>query len=124
MCNLCLYKEQGYFLDLLAKTTHPVELEVNEASESQDIFDSITYSKGAAMLHQLESLMGNENFFNGVREYLEKFSWSNAESKDLFGYMKNEVEVDMDRWFKEWLQCAGVNVVWSEITDEKSITVY
>lgn len=48
-CKLLSYKEYGYEQDMNT-FTHPVEVPVLEASESQENFDSITYSKGAAVL--------------------------------------------------------------------------
>ena len=49
-CKLFSYKEYGYEQDTQT-LTHAIEINVDEASESQDNFDSITYSKGAAVLH-------------------------------------------------------------------------
>jgi len=60
---------------------------VRQAIESRDdienAFDTITYLKGAALLSMFESYMGPERFRQGVRRYLEKYSWKNTTSADF-----------------------------------------
>ncbi|ONM04759.1 Aminopeptidase M1 [Zea mays] len=51
----------GLRLDALAES-HPIEVEVNHASEIDAIFDSISYDKGASVIRMLQSYLGAECF--------------------------------------------------------------
>ena len=64
----------GFFTDAKAEayqadsrvTTHPVEMPVNSTLEFFEVFDAITYEKGASVLKQLAHYVGEENYRNGV----------------------------------------------------------
>ncbi|OMO51182.1 Peptidase M1, alanine aminopeptidase/leukotriene A4 hydrolase [Corchorus capsularis] len=51
----------GLRLDGLAES-HPIEVEINHASEINEIFDDISYRKGASIIRMLESYLGAECF--------------------------------------------------------------
>ncbi|XP_054706486.1 uncharacterized protein LOC129216302 [Uloborus diversus] len=61
--------------------SHPIVQQVTRVKT--DIFDSITYSKGAAILGMLEKYMG-EDFRKGVSAYLKKYSYSTSRTEDLW----------------------------------------
>lgn len=42
------------------KTSHPIEVKVNEPSEIDEIFDAISYSKGATTIRMLHDYIGDE----------------------------------------------------------------
>ncbi len=50
-------------------------------------FDSITYSKGGAVLSMFESFLGRENFRQGVRSYLQEFKYGTATADDFIYYL-------------------------------------
>ncbi|RYR47946.1 hypothetical protein Ahy_A07g033930 [Arachis hypogaea] len=52
---------EGLRLDGLAES-HPIEVEVNHAGEIDEIFDSISYRKGASVIRMLQSYLGAERF--------------------------------------------------------------
>ena len=70
-------KGWGYREDQL-DTTHPIAGEVVNTEQAENIFDGITYSKGAAVLKQLLCLMGEENFSKAMAKYFHKFQWRNT----------------------------------------------
>ena len=49
------------------ESSHPVEANVVTPDQINNVFDSITYSKGAALLRMLESVVGEEAFRDGLR---------------------------------------------------------
>jgi aminopeptidase N len=53
-------------------------------SEIKEMFDGITYEKGAAVLRMLESYVGPEVFRKGVNAYLATHANSNATSSDFW----------------------------------------
>lgn len=56
-------------LDAL-QNSHPVEVPLKDPSEISQVFDKITYCKGAAVLHMLHEYVGEEDFKTGIQNYI------------------------------------------------------
>lgn len=56
---------------------------ISDFTEISSAFDGITYQKGGAVLSMFENFVGEENFRNGVRDYLKANARGNATSSDL-----------------------------------------
>src|SRR5262249_19891195 len=52
-------------------TTHPVVQHVDTVEQASQAFDSITYSKGEAVIRMLEGFVGEEAWRDGVRRYIK-----------------------------------------------------
>ena len=70
-------------LDAL-KNTHPIEVEVHHPNEIGEIFDAVSYSKGATVIRMLAEYIGAKNFKNGLTHYLKKHSYNNASTVHLW----------------------------------------
>lgn len=70
-------------VDMLASARR-IRQPVRGSSEALEAFDGITYVKGASTLSMIESWLGEGAFQQGVRGYLGKHRFGNAESRDLF----------------------------------------
>ena len=95
---------RGLSLDGLANS-HPIEQKVNNPSEIEELFDAISYSKGASIIRMLENYLGEDSFREGLREYLTSHSYSNAQTDDLWESLslasKKNVKSMMDSWIKQ-----------------------
>ena len=80
-------------------------------SEAVANFDGISYAKGAAVLKQLASYVGRENFFAGIRAYLAEHSWGNATLADLLHALEAASGLSLADWSKDWLEKAGPNIL-------------
>ncbi|MYM34689.1 M1 family peptidase [Duganella sp. FT94W] len=69
--------------DALA-TTHPVVQRISTVEQASQAFDSITYSKGEAVIRMLESYVGEDAWRAGVRSYIAKHAYGNTVSNDLW----------------------------------------
>lgn len=82
------------------QSSHPVEVPIKHATEVDEIFDSISYSKGASIIRMLVSFLGNETFRKGMVSYLNRFKYANASTEDLWAslseYSKKDVKAFMD----------------------------
>lgn len=103
-------KEWGLNQDQLP-STHPIKAEIRDLQDVEVNFDGITYAKGAAVLRQLVSYVGRENFFAGLHEYLTKHSYANATLDDLLGELEATSGRDLRAWSKVWLEEAGVTTL-------------
>lgn len=103
-------KQWAYGEDQLV-TTHPIELPVVDTNEAFVNFDGITYGKGASVLKQLQALLGEDVFRQGVRSYLAANAWSNTELDDFMGAMAGAADRNLDDWTQRWLYQAGLNSI-------------
>ena len=78
-------------------------------------FDGITYAKGASVLKQLVSWVGQDEFFAGVRSYFAKHAWGNTELRDFLTELEATSGRDLSAWSSLWLEQAGVTLLRPEI---------
>ncbi len=82
--------------------SHPVEQEVANPAQIQEMFDDISYSKGASIIRMLEGFLGSDAFRDGLRAYLKEHEYGNAETRDLWRALAEAsgqpVSSMMDTW--------------------------
>ena len=87
--------------DALA-ATRPVEYPVATPADAEDMFDILTYEKGAAVVRMLEQYLGPEAFRDGVRLYLRRHAYANTATTDLWDALEEvsgqPVRSMMDGW--------------------------
>ena len=66
------------------KNSHPIEQEVKDPAEVSQLFDAISYSKGASVIRMLEQFLSPETFREGLREYISANQYQNARTEDLW----------------------------------------
>ncbi len=66
------------------KHTHAIEIPVHHPNEIGEIFDAVSYSKGASVIRMLADYLGEEKFRDGLRYYLKKHSYKNTETVHLW----------------------------------------
>ena len=91
--------------------THPIEVKVNSPSEIEEIFDDISYGKGASIIRMLEAYAGEDHFMRGVRSYLEKYKFSNAAGNDLWNQIEQSSKTKVKAIMNEWIRKPGYPVV-------------
>lgn len=64
--------------------SHAIEIPVGHPDEVDEIFDAISYSKGASVIRMLHDYVGDESFKKGMNQYLTKFKYKNAVTEDLW----------------------------------------
>ncbi|MEM3196837.1 MAG: M1 family metallopeptidase [Conexivisphaerales archaeon] len=95
-------------------STHPIHVDVKSEDDIEQIFDDISYGKGASVLRMLESYMGSERFMQGIRSYLKKYSFSNATMQDLWMSLEESSGLPISRIMKEWVTLPGHPVIYIE----------
>ncbi|GMS80424.1 hypothetical protein PENTCL1PPCAC_2599, partial [Pristionchus entomophagus] len=76
-------------------SSRPVSTPIHKPVEIEQLFDSITYDKGASVVRMLESVVGVEHFRKGVRAYLKKFAYGNAGQDDLLQSIKENLPKEL-----------------------------
>ena len=93
------------------RASHAIQVEVGCAEEIDQIFDGISYSKGATVIRMLESYLGREIFAKGVSNYLLKFQYSNATTNDLWQALSEVCGQDVGKLMGNWTLKVGYPVV-------------
>lgn len=70
-------------------------------------FDRHTYQKGAAVLHMLRWIMGDEPFRKAVTRLLEKHAYSTADARDFLAAIRETSGQRLDSFFDQWIYRAG-----------------
>jgi aminopeptidase N len=105
-----LEKSWAYNQDQLP-STHPIVADMRDLEDVEVNFDGITYAKGASVLKQLVSWVGQDAFFAGVRAYFAKHAWGNTELRDLLAELEATSGRDLSAWSALWLERAGVTLL-------------
>ena len=67
------------------------------------VFRALVYNKGAAVLHMLRRLVGDEAFFSGLREFYKSNRFKKAGTDDLRKSMEAASKRDLNRFFERWI---------------------
>lgn len=80
-------------VDALA-SSHPLctpAEEVNTPAQISEMFDSISYSKGASVIRMLSSFLTEDLFKKGLASYLQTFSYKSTTYLDLWEHLQKAV---------------------------------
>ncbi len=66
------------------KSSHPIEIPVQNPHEIREIFDHITYSKGSSVNRMLEHYLTEPVFRKGLSIYLKRHMYRNARTDELW----------------------------------------
>jgi len=92
--------DQDRALELDASSSsHPVLQHVDNPDQIRSLFDSISYSKGAALISMLIAMVGEDVFQAGVTRYLNAHAYSNAQTAQLWeaiGAAAKDKQLDVD----------------------------
>jgi aminopeptidase 2 len=100
----------GIGLDSM-RSSHPVEVLANTPAEIAQIFDAISYSKGASVIRMLNDYLGKDVFAEGIRKYLKKHLYSNATTMDLWDSLGEVSGQDVGAMMSAWIQKVGFPVL-------------
>ncbi|KAH9282431.1 Aminopeptidase N [Echinococcus granulosus] len=107
--------QKVFFVDSLS-TTHPVFLPVSHPDEINDIFDAISYNKGASVLRMMEAFLGREVFRQGLKIYLSRHKFQNTKPIDLWNALteansKSGNFIDVEAVMNVWIRQPGYPLV-------------
>lgn len=81
-----------FALDALS-STHRISVEVSNPDQINEIFDSISYSKGASIIRSMDNFLTRPVFTQGLTNYLIKFSYQSANQNDLWDALTDEARL-------------------------------
>jgi tricorn protease interacting factor F2/3 len=93
------------------RNTHPVQVHADSPDEIEQIFDDISYGKGASILRMVEAYVGKDVFRKGIQNYLSRYVYSNASGNDLWNMLEEASGQAVGRVMTAWVQQPGHPVV-------------
>ncbi|KAL5250108.1 hypothetical protein ACHWQZ_G015988 [Mnemiopsis leidyi] len=116
-------------------SSRPASVIVTDPSSVHHLFDSIAYNKGASLLRQLSMVMDNsvgdnektESFQDGVKNYLAKYKFGNANQSQLYWSLgdsfqsKTENGPTIEQIMKTWTLQMNFPVVTVDKYDENRL---
>ncbi len=93
------------------KSSHPIEQDVHDPAEISQLFDAISYSKGASVIRMLEQFLTPEVFRQGLHQYLETNQYANARTGDLWAAMEAASQQPVTTIMDSWIAQTGYPVL-------------
>ncbi len=93
---------------------------------SDAMFDSVTYAKGACVLHTLRGLVGDEAWWKGIRRYVSAHQLQVVETDDFRKAMEAASGKDLKWFFDQWVYKAGhpeLKIRWHYEETDKTVRV-
>jgi puromycin-sensitive aminopeptidase len=89
------------------EATRPIEYPVVSPADADDMFDVLTYEKGASVVRMLEQHLGPDRFRDGIRRYMARHQYGNTETSDLWDALEVETGEPVRRIAESWIFQGG-----------------
>jgi aminopeptidase N len=105
-------KPLAYGIDETQGTT-PIFQNIVNLKDAKSAYGAIVYEKAPAILKQLNYFLGEDNFRQGLRLYLKKHAYANAEWADLVRAFETAGDQaghhqDVQAWARSWITRRGM----------------
>lgn len=103
--------------------THPIVVDIHDPSEIRSAFDSISYDKGCSVINLLYKAIGPVAFQEGLRYYLKKHAYGNAQTDDLWEAWSQVSGKNIQSFMQAWTKEAGFPIINADSNDGVSATL-
>ncbi|GFZ15556.1 aminopeptidase M1 [Actinidia rufa] len=107
-----------WWTDLWLKEGFATWVEINHASEIKEIFDAISYRKGASIIRMLQTYLGPECLQRALASFVKKYACSNAKTEDLWAVLEEESGESVKMVMNSWTKQKGYPVVSVKVKDQ------
>jgi len=103
---LLAYYPTAYQVDRTAGT-NPIRQQLANLDEAGQLYGPIIYQKAPIVMRQLELIVGESKFRDGLRAYLKRYAYGNATWLDLVRMLDERTPVDVTAWSHAWVEERG-----------------
>ncbi|MGI8420628.1 MAG: M1 family metallopeptidase [Candidatus Levyibacteriota bacterium] len=93
------------------ENTHPIEVEIEDPNDINEIYDAVSYSKGASIIRMLAEYLGYEHFEKGLQKYLKRHAYQNACTEDLWQALEDVSGKPVKKIMNNWTKKAGYPLI-------------
>jgi len=105
--NFLLRHHPGSYSVDRTEGANPIRQYLSNLNEAGQMYGAIIYNKAPIMMRQLELLVGEKLFREGMQEYLSTFSFENATWPDLIDILDRKTDDDLATWSEVWVNTPG-----------------
>lgn len=88
--------------------SHPIQQNLENLKDAGTLYGRIIYQKAPVVMNQLETMIGEAAFQQGLQEYLRQFSYGNATWDDLITILDAKTQEDIKSWSEVWVKQSGM----------------
>jgi aminopeptidase N len=119
-------QDQNTYLRATKKSDAPLVRFQYENRE--DVYDAISYQKGARVLHMLRKSVGDEAFFESLKKYVQTYKYTSVEYEQLRMVFEDVIGEDLNWFFDQWFLKSGkpsldIATSWDDTRQELRITL-
>lgn len=104
--------------------THPVVREIKCIQDIDNIFDTISYSKGSSVIRMLMYYIGKNNFQKSISNYLKKYKYQNTNTDMLWACFDDVTKLKISDLMNEWVNFSGHPLLSVEIINKEDNKYY
>lgn len=93
------------------RSSHPIQVPVVDALDIDQLFDAISYLKGASIILMLSSYIGTDIFLKGVAKYLNNNKFGNATTVDLWNAIGEASGKPINQMMNNWTGKIGFPII-------------
>jgi aminopeptidase N len=87
--------------------TNPIRQPLANLDDAGQMYGAIIYQKAPIVMRQLELILGDNAFRDGLREYLKRYAYGNATWHDLIRILDARTNRDLVQWSRAWVEERG-----------------
>jgi aminopeptidase N len=95
--------------------TNAIRQTLDNLSEAGSLYGAIIYQKAPSVMRQLEGILGETAFRDGLQQYLRAHRFGNATWPDLIALLDERTPGDLASWSRAWVEEAGRPIVTTEL---------
>jgi len=99
-----------------------------DTTNVKSIFHGVSYHKGASFLHMLRWKLGDDDFFQGIRNYIgdTSLAYGFVSTKQFQKHMEKASKTNLEEFFEDWYLGKGFPIYttkWKQNNDKMEITI-
>ncbi|MEQ1909525.1 MAG: M1 family aminopeptidase [Vicinamibacterales bacterium] len=110
----------AYVIDRTAGA-NPIRQPLDNLQEAGSLYGNIIYQKAPVVMRHLEAMLGNDNFRDGLREYLKGHAFGNATWTDLIEVLDRRTPIDLQQWSRAWVDEPGRPTITTELSIKSGV---
>jgi aminopeptidase N len=120
--------KRGKIADITSSRNGSVYVQDEKLDNVGRIFSSrLSYNKGAMVIHMLRTKLGDDVFFQGIRNYLndEELAYGYANTSQLQVHLEKASGTDLQEFFSDWIYGEGYpsyDVAWYQ-GDQREVSI-
>jgi aminopeptidase N len=86
---------------------NPIRQSLSNLNDAGQLYGPIIYEKAPIVMRQLEMIVGEQRFRDGLREYLKTYAFRNATWLDLIRILDAKTPENLAAWSRAWVEERG-----------------